>query len=347
MKEEKTETGLTVPKDDLGLITSSQNQSIFLSLERFEFAKKVASMLAGSDMVPEHFRGRNGVGNCMIMLNLSERLGVDVFGLMQVSYTVHGRPGFESKLPVALFNTRTQLFHPPLRWEMEGDFPKGDDAKCRAYAIDKETGEALYGEWIDWELVKSSGWYDKPGFDKTPKSNFWHTMPGQMFRYRAASFFINAYEPGLKMGIMTVDELEDSIIDVTPSSHDPKETVENLTEEIMSDDTLDSGTDYTGQDLTNEEEIPPENTTQASEPETVTSEPEKGGKARAGDEKVPDGPKKGTKKSKNNEPKQKANSNFIYCHGKEEPVHYSICKICTDKEKCQEYKGWEYAQNPL
>lgn len=211
-------------REDNAIMVQPQN-SIFLSIERFEFAKKVAAMLAGSNMVPAQYQGTAGVGNCMIALNLAERLNVDVFGLMQTSYVVHGRPGFEAKLLIALFNANTRLFIPPLRWENKGDFPEGEDAGCRAYAKDRETHDILYGDWIDFNMVKKMGWFDKKGPDGTSSSNFWRTMKGQMFRYRAASFFINAYEPGLKMGIMTIDELEDSnIINVTPMpSHLPEE----------------------------------------------------------------------------------------------------------------------------
>ena len=206
--EEKGKYEVTGKEENgLGLITKQAQVSMFLNEQRFEFAQRIGKMIAASTMVPEHFR--NNLGNCLIALNLSERLGVDVFGLMQTSYVVHGRPGFEAKLLIAIFNARTHLFIPPLRWEFKGDFPKGQDAGCRAYAVDKETKEPLYGEWIDWDLVKAEGWEKKTG-------SKWLTMPGQMYRYRSASFFINAYEPGLKMGIQTVDELEDIIIDVTP-----------------------------------------------------------------------------------------------------------------------------------
>lgn len=198
MNEEETK--------EMGLVTKQAQVSMFLNEQRFEFAQRIGKMLAASTMLPDHFR--NNIGNCLIALNLSERLGIDVFGLMQTCYIVHGRPGFEAKLLIAIFNARTQLFVPPLRWEMKGSFPKGGDAACRAYAVDKETQEPLYGEWIDWQMVNDEGWNKKQG-------SKWLTMPGQMFRYRSASFFINAYEPGLKMGIQTIDELEE-IIDIMP-----------------------------------------------------------------------------------------------------------------------------------
>lgn len=207
MSEEAAKYDVATQDEQFGLITKQAQVSMFLNEQRFEFAQRIGKMLSASTMIPEHFR--NNLGNCMIALNLSERLGIDVFGLMQTSYVVHGRPGFEAKLLIAVFNSRTKLFFPPLRWEMKGDFPKGQDAACRAFAVDKETREPLYGEWIDWEMVRGEGWLDKAG-------SKWKTIPGQMFRYRAASFFINVYEPGLKMGIQTVDELEESIIDITP-----------------------------------------------------------------------------------------------------------------------------------
>jgi len=212
MSEDRAQYQVTGKEETgMGLVTKQAQVSMFLNEQRFEFAQRIGKMLAASTMVPEHFR--NNIGNCLIALNMSERLGIDVFGLMQTSYVVHGRPGFEAKLLIALFNSRTELFTAPLRWEMKGDFPKGQDAKCRAYAVDKETKEPLYGEWIDWPLVKAEGWFDKA-------NSKWKTMPGQMFRYRSASWFINVYEPGLKMGIQTVDELEDMIIDVTPKRKD-------------------------------------------------------------------------------------------------------------------------------
>uniref|UniRef100_A0A6H2A6G0 Putative DNA recombination protein n=1 Tax=viral metagenome TaxID=1070528 RepID=A0A6H2A6G0_9ZZZZ len=200
--------------EGMDIITQQAQVSMFLNEQRFEFAQRIGNMLAKSTMVPEHFRAN--LGNCLIALNLAERLGIDVFALMQTSYVVKGRPGFEAKLLIAIFNAKSKLFMPPLRWEFKGDFPYGQDAGCRAYAKDKETDENLYGEWIDFKMIKKMGWYDKKGPDGTVDGNMWRSIPGQMYRYRAASFFINVYEPGLKMGIRTVDELEDTIIDITP-----------------------------------------------------------------------------------------------------------------------------------
>ena len=95
---------------ELGLTIPGINDSIFLSMERFEAAKKIASMLAASPMVPTIFQGPSGVGSCMIALNLAERMRVDPFMLMQNIYVVHGKPGLEGKLIIALVNGCTSPF---------------------------------------------------------------------------------------------------------------------------------------------------------------------------------------------------------------------------------------------
>jgi hypothetical protein len=53
-------------------------------------------------------------------------------------------------------------------------------------------------------MAKAEGWYAKNG-------SKWQTMPEQMLRYRAASFFVRAYAPELSLGLATREEIEDSI----------------------------------------------------------------------------------------------------------------------------------------
>ena len=190
----------------LGLM--QEGVSLFLDIQRFEFAQRVANMLSKSTMLPEQFRGN--LGNCMIALDLANRMRVNPFMLMQTMYIVHNKPGIEAKLAIALFNDGTRRLESPLKYEKEGkDYPKSLDSRCRAYAKDIKSGENLYGEWIDWDMVKGEGWLDKSG-------SKWKTMPGQMFVYRAAMFFIREYEPGVLLGLRTKDELDDMIIDITP-----------------------------------------------------------------------------------------------------------------------------------
>jgi hypothetical protein len=75
-----------------------------------------------------------------------------------------------------------------------------DGWRCRAYATDLATGDRLDGEWITWAMVKAEGWLSKPG-------SKWKTMPGQMIRYRAASFWTRTYAPEISLGMHTSEEI--------------------------------------------------------------------------------------------------------------------------------------------
>lgn len=173
----------------------------FFDLEGFELLQRVAKAFASSTLVPEAYR--NNVANCMIALNLASRLRADELMVMQNLYIVHGNPGWSSKFLIASVNTCGRF--ETLRYEWRGT--EGDDNYgCRAWTIEKSTGERLNGVWIDWKMVKAEGWSKKSG-------SKWLTMADQMFIYRSAAFWQRGYAPEISMGLSTVEELHD-VIDV-------------------------------------------------------------------------------------------------------------------------------------
>ena len=181
---------------ELGL--TQKSISMFLDFTRFEFGKKVAAMLATSDMMPDQFRGKSGVANCMILLNLADRMRVDPFMLAQNIYIVHGKPGIEAKLAIALHNGSGRF--EPMEFEFQGK--EGEkDWGCRAFAKDIKSQKVLYGTWVTWKMVKAEGWLDKSG-------SKWKSMPDQMFIYRAAMFFVRTNSPETLLGLRTKDELD-------------------------------------------------------------------------------------------------------------------------------------------
>ncbi|EJX00150.1 hypothetical protein EVA_11744, partial [gut metagenome] len=58
---------------------------------------------------------------------------------------------------------------------------------------------ALRGTAVTIQMAIDEGWYTKNG-------SKWRTMPEQMLRYRAASFWCSTYAPELSMGMRTVEE---------------------------------------------------------------------------------------------------------------------------------------------
>lgn len=155
---------------------------------------RLAQMYSGSQMVPEQYR--NKPHDCFIACQMAARLRVDPFAYMQASYVVHGRPGLEAKLAIAMLNTSGKI-KGRVGYRAEG----ADKTRCYvAFAVDAETGEVVESPPIDWKMVVGEGWN---------KNSKWTSMPEVMFRYRSATFLIRTHYPEVLMGMSLVDELED------------------------------------------------------------------------------------------------------------------------------------------
>jgi hypothetical protein len=174
----------------------------FFDAAGFDLIQRVAKAFSSSTLVPAQYQ--NNVANCMIALNLAQRLKADELMVMQNLYIVHGNPGWSSKFLIASVNTCGRYSAMRYEWRGEAGAP---DFGCRAWAIERETGERLDGAWVDWNMVRAEGWDKKSG-------SKWKTMPQQMFIYRAAAFWQRAYAPEISMGLSTAEEMQD-IVDVS------------------------------------------------------------------------------------------------------------------------------------
>lgn len=166
--------------------------------QSFALAQRIGNMLAQSTIVPKTYVGN--VGNCVIALNMASRIGADPIMVMQNLYVVHGMPSWSAQFLIACFNKCGRFSS--LRYEFGGK--EGDDSwSCRAWAIEKETGERLNGTTVSIAMAKKEGWYAKTG-------SKWQSMPQQMLMYRAASWFVRAYAPEIAMGLHTAEEIRDT-----------------------------------------------------------------------------------------------------------------------------------------
>lgn len=175
-----------------------QVQAGFFSLQSFELIQRIAKGFSSSDLVPKQYQGN--LANCMIALDMAERMGASPLMVMQSLFVVHGTPSWSAKFLIATVNACGR--YSSLRYEWQGE-PGADNYGCRAWAIEKSTGERLEGIWVTWKMVKAEGWDAKNG-------SKWKTMPDQMFVYRAASFWVRAYAPELSMGLNTVEDVVDT-----------------------------------------------------------------------------------------------------------------------------------------
>lgn len=174
-------------------------QASFGDSSSFELAQRMAKALSQSTLIPKDYQ--NNLPNCLVAINMAARMKAEPLMVMQNLYVVHGRPSWSSQFLIATANESGRFS--PLRYKFTGE--KGKDTfGCICSAVCNSTGEVLEGTEITLAMAKAEGWYAKNG-------SKWQTMPEQMLRYRAASFFVRAYAPELSLGLATREEVEDSI----------------------------------------------------------------------------------------------------------------------------------------
>ncbi|HCE6436214.1 TPA: hypothetical protein NHO59_004230 [Pseudomonas aeruginosa] len=207
----------------------------------FDQIQRVAKALSASTLVPVQYRAfaevkeygkvvghtPNGAGlpNCIVALNMAQRMGADPLMVMQNLYVIEGRPSWSSQFIIASINScgrfsplRFDLSEPGKAEEIEYTATYWKDGKkvnekrkakiqhrtCTAWVIEKETGERLDGPTVSMQMAIDEGWLTKNG-------SKWLTMPEVMLRYRAASLLGRLYAPELLMGLQTVEEVNDYI----------------------------------------------------------------------------------------------------------------------------------------
>ena len=198
-----------------------RGMSAFSSKNNFEDALRMGNMLAKSNMVPQQYQ--NNVPNCVIALEMANRIGASVFAVMQNLAIVHGKPAFEAKFIIGALNSSRRFS--PLRFEITEPGPEEKvsytyfvkdssgkstarqgaetirDRVCYAWAMER-SGTRIEGPRVSIRMAVEEGWYSKPG-------SKWKTMPELMLRYRAASFFGKLYAPDVLMGMQTAEEMHD------------------------------------------------------------------------------------------------------------------------------------------
>ena len=159
--------------------------------------QRQARALAASTLVPQQFQ--DNLPNCLIALEMAQRIGASPLMVAQNLYVVHGRPGWSAKFLIASFNQCGRFSAIRFRWQ--GTQEK-DDWGCRAYATERENGKEIQGPLITIGLAKKEGWHQKNG-------SKWQTIPELMLQYRAAAWMVNTHAPEISMGLNTAEELND------------------------------------------------------------------------------------------------------------------------------------------
>lgn len=190
--EEVVETlpAIVEPKIEQGAVTMWNNLSMF------ETTQRMAKLLAVSNIAPQSYRGN--IPDCVIAIDIANRMGVSPLTVMQNSQIVHGNFSWKGTACKAMIDSCGK--YERTRYVSVGEQGK-DSWGYYLEAIDKN-GEVIKGVPVTMEMAKKEGWYGKNG-------SKWQTMPELMLKYRASAFFMRTECASLAMGFLTSEENED------------------------------------------------------------------------------------------------------------------------------------------
>ena len=190
---------------------------VFSSIEAFEGAQRMAGALAKSSLVPKSYQGN--VADCILALEIAQRVGVSPFVVVQNLDFIHGRPAWRASFIIASINASGRFS--PLEFEMSGE---GDDWGCVAVAKRLLDGKELRGPRVSIKMAKAEGWYQKTG-------SKWQTMPELMLQYRAGSWFGRLHAGDIALGMRTAEEERD-VVEVSSEVVEPAAVTASLNEKI-------------------------------------------------------------------------------------------------------------------
>jgi hypothetical protein len=157
-------------------------------------AWKMAEMLSKSGLVPQNYQ--NQPANCLIAIDMANRMGISPMMCMQSLYVVKGKPAWSGSFCAAAINGCGKFT--PLEYVFVDEGGGG----CYAQAKRLKDGHLCRSATITMQMAQDEGWLQKDG-------SKWKTMPKQMMMYRSASFFARVHCPEVLLGIQTIDEIED------------------------------------------------------------------------------------------------------------------------------------------
>jgi hypothetical protein len=203
---------------DSSALTTTSNKSVYSSIQSFESAQRIAASLADSALVPQAYRGQSGLPNCIVAIEIANRMGMSPFQVMQNLNVIHGRPSWSSQFIIGLIQGSNRFDGFTYVETTKTDDP-GSYTSCQCTATLKETKELVTGPKITLDMAKKEGW------TKNPK---WQSMPQTMLRYRAASSFGRFHIPDLILGIQSVEENEVIEAEVSVASEPPESKLDQI-----------------------------------------------------------------------------------------------------------------------
>lgn len=291
------------PKSNNVMVAQQPTQAGFNFFDpvQFDTMQRVCKLFASSELVPDMYKAteknpiEKAMANCMIAIEIAQRIGASPLMVMQNMVPIYGKPSWSSKFLVATVNTCGRFNPLQYRFTEKGmlgmvdytdyvwdnashskravikqfDGKKVMDIECVAFTTAKGSDKVLESSPVSIRLAIQEGWYTKNG-------SKWQTMTRQMLMYRAASFWTSAYAPELSMGMKTIEENQDiQDVEYQEIKETPEEERTNNANKVQISMDLASGDDKTTKVVVDAKtgEIKNENPTEAPQVEQPQNSP--------------------------------------------------------------------------
>lgn len=198
------ETALPAPQEPVALqVAVPTAVTMWNDPKLMNLSFRTARMLSTSALVPDAYR--NSPENCLVAIDIANRMGVSPLMVMQNLYVVKGKPSWSGSFCAAAVNGSSRFS--PLEFHFVGE-PGTPTHGCYASAVRLATGSLCISDTVTISMAQAEGWYSKK--DKYGKeTSKWQTMPVQMMMYRAAAFFARAHCSDILLGLPTYEEVQD------------------------------------------------------------------------------------------------------------------------------------------
>jgi len=199
---EHAQNGMTRHQRQTIVVEDHGVNSYMMDTGKFEHLQRIASAMSNSSLLPDHLRlgGTKGnkrelspdtvQANCFRVVNQAMRWQMDPFAVIDETYVVGGKLGYQGKLVAAVVNARAGL-EGRLRYEFEGT---GQNLTCRVVGLFKGEAEP---RTVDLSLS-----------DAKTDNQMWKKDPHQKLIYSAVVKWARRHCPEIVLGVLTDDDLE-------------------------------------------------------------------------------------------------------------------------------------------
>lgn len=186
-----------VAESENSTFKSTQVATMWNDVKLMQNAWKMATVMSKTTIVPQAYK--ENAGNCLIAIDIANRMGLSPIMVMQNSQVVQGNFTWKGSACKGLIDNCGRFSK--TRYVFVGE-RNTDSWGCYLEAYDNQSDELIKGAVVTIKMAKDEGWFSKNG-------SKWKTLPELMLQYRSATFFARAYCPQALMGFYTTDEMVD------------------------------------------------------------------------------------------------------------------------------------------